>query len=290
MTLLSKYVGMLRCPDDQAEITHSDNVFQCIACERVFPTYSNNVIELLPSKPYPLELNTALEKSYWQVYQRLLKEKMDFSLSAKGWGYIPKMSCGLRSFIKREREIVKNYVGENVDEIVCDVCAGAGTYSLELAKTAKLVVHCDIDFKSIIGASIDAKQNKLDNILFVRSDCLQLPFVNGTFNSILCIDALERGLAHELRLLQEFVRCLKASGKFAADFHNKRIISSRDIFEYDEQKVRQFIRRTNIHNYKIDHLGYVHAPFVFSESIYGFLDRLFKMFFTSQRLLVMGVK
>jgi len=280
----------LRCPDDKAEISHRDNIFQCMACERIFPTYSNNVIDLLPSKPYPLELNNALEKSYWQVYQKLLKEKMDFSLSPKGWGYLPKLSRGLRSFVKREREIVKKYIGENVDGTVCDVCAGAGTYSLELAKTAKLIVHCDIDVESIIGTSMEAKQNNLDNILFVRSDCLQLPFVTDSFDSIICIDALERGLAHELRLLQEVVRCLKDSGKFAADFHNKRRISSRYIFEYDEQQVRQFVQRTNIRKYTIEPIGYVHAPFVFSESFYDLLNRLFKMVFTSQRLLVMESK
>jgi len=79
MTILSQHVDMLRCPDDQAEISYINNIFQCMACERIFPTYSNNIIDLLPSKPYPLEPNNSLEKSYCQVYQRLLKEKMNFA-------------------------------------------------------------------------------------------------------------------------------------------------------------------------------------------------------------------
>lgn len=289
MNILSQYVDILRCPDDYGEISHRGNVFQCTTCKRIFPTYSHNVIELMPKKPYPLRPKNKVEQKYWEAYQNLLREQVDFSLRAKGWGYMPILSCGLQSFIKREREKIKEYIGENIDEMVCDVCGGAGSYSLEFAKTAKLVVHCDIDVESIVGTFNEAKNNQLNNILFVRSDYLQLPFATGAFDSVICIDALERGFVHELRLLQEVIRCLKVSGKFAVDFHGKRKIKNHDICEYNEQQVLEFIE-TNIHRYSIAPLGYVPAPLVFSELVYTPFDRLFKMFFAPQRFLVTGVK
>jgi len=137
------------------------------------------------------------------------------------------------------------------------------------------VVHCDLDVGSINYAYELSRRDNLERILFVRCDYLQLPFASNIFDRIICMDTLERGLSHEIRLLTEILRCLKPGGKVAIDFHNKfRSLFSASKINSEVVGYDQMISsEVNLKRYEIKPIGYVPniVPF---EKGYKFLDKV----------------
>ncbi len=290
MELLRRFYKIFACPDDKGKLSYERRSLHCSKCGRVFPVFSANLVELLPSKPYPLRLNNAIEESYWSTYILSLGKRFRSNPSGIGWGYLPALSPGLRTFVKKEREVARRYLDAHIQGLICDVSGGAGSYSLKFAKEAKLVLHCDLDVDAVNCALNQAEKRKLKNILFVRADYLQLPFASNVFDAMICIDTLERGLSHELRLLTEILRCLKSSGRFVADFHNRRLVRNNRIIECDKETFRKILLQVGLINYSLGPIGYVPAEIILFEKTYDILDRIFKLFFSPSRYMVLGEK
>jgi len=240
--------------------------------------------------PYPLSVNNHPEEIYWLYYLKLLQEN-HFSSSSIGWGHLPNALPGFRAFVKREREVALEYLSSHIDGLICDVSVGAGSYFLEIVKEARLVVALDLDVGAVRGVAYNqARERGLKNLLFVRADYLQMPFSDNVFDAMICIDVLERGFSHEQRVLKEIIRCLKPNGKFVADFHNKRWIQNKRIFEYNKKIFRELLKGISAANVKFIPLGYVPTRIVPYERAYDVLNRFFKLFFSPSRYVILGEK
>ena len=165
-----------------------------------------------------------------------------------------------------------------------------GNYSIKLSEEVRYVIHCDLGVDALNCAYERAKGIGLKNIFFVRCDYLQLPFKSNAFDSLVCLDTLERGLHHEMRLLSELLRCLKLYGKAVVDFHNQsrsRLFGSKpEIKEYSFEEIKRIMLKTSSKNI-IKPFGYVptgaansmlYRLFVPFERSYPFLDRIFRFF------------
>jgi ubiquinone/menaquinone biosynthesis C-methylase UbiE len=256
---------------------------------------SDNMVELLPKRPF--EFKGSIGQKYLESYIRLLNDKFEWNQSAHGWGDISKGSPGYKSFITKQINDVEKYLGESVKGIFCDVSGGAGNNSLHFAKTAKLTVHCDLDVNSINGVYEKAKRANLKKILFVRCDYLQLPFESNLFDSIICFDSLERGYEHEVRLLNEMLRCLKPHGRFVVDFHSKLRVSCIPFLQnkienvlYDYAALEKLMIKFDLTSYNISPFGYVPNSIVPHEKFYVFLDDLSRFLLPCVRWIVAGEK
>jgi ubiquinone/menaquinone biosynthesis C-methylase UbiE len=280
-SMLKQNFELLRCPDDRNSLLWKGNYLECIKCKRVFHAFSNNLVELLPSKPYPFK--KSVDEKYWTSYIRLLEDRFEWNPLVQGWGDLSRASKGYKAFVRKERNVVANYLGESVRGNFCDVSGGAGNYSLYFADIANLTVHCDLDVNSINGVYEQGKECS-KSILFVRCDYLQLPFASNVFDSIICIDTLERGYAHEMRLLTEILRCLKSHGKFVVDFHNKLRVSCLPFSKmksenttYDYAMLQEIFSYFDLYCCKIEPFGYIPMNILPSEELYTFLNEIFHL-------------
>ena len=294
--MLRQYHNLLRCPNCQRPLRYRNKSLECVICKRTFPIFSDNLVELLPSKPYPLE--KLVGKKYLATYIRLLGDKFEWNPLARGWGDLSRAPKGYKAFIKKERKVIEELLGKSLSGLFCDVSGGAGNYSLYYANVAKLVVHCDLDVNSINCVYERSKQCKLERALFVRCDYLQLPLASNTFDSIICMDTLERGYPHELRLLMEILRCLKPHGRFVVDFQNKSRIPCSSLFKmesenvgYDCNALQKIFSQFDLKNYKIKPIGHVPIGIVPFEKAYTSLDKMFQLFLVpSARWIIVGEK
>jgi ubiquinone/menaquinone biosynthesis C-methylase UbiE len=228
----------------------------------------------------------------------MFKEEFRWNPSARGWGgpfIVPK---GYRAFVMEEIKVIKEYLGKCLRGIFCDVSGGAGNYSLLFSKEASLTVHCDLDVNSINHAYERSRRYSCARILFVRCDYLQLPFASNIFDSIICLDTLERGLSHEIRLLREIERCLKRGGRFVIDFHNKLRMPSllmpkkqkKEVVGWDRTAIQKMLSAVGLKRYSIKSIGY--APIMLpSEEAFAFLDKAIRLLLVQpSRFIVFGEK
>jgi hypothetical protein len=54
-----------------------------------------------------------------------------------------------------------------------DISGGVGNYSIFLSDFVKVIIHCELHISSII----EAYNGKRNNMIFVRSPYLKLPFI-----------------------------------------------------------------------------------------------------------------
>lgn len=212
--------NMLCCPNDQGPLDFSSLEYRCTLCSACFPILFEHIADLRPQSPMqlPLETNPEFAAGYVDLFHRTC----EWNSNALGFGAREVIPSYLAR--RKEREVLHvQKVLQAQDEIglrtFCDFSAGAGYYTLGLASSFPLVLHCDLSCDSLLYALLKAQKLGIDNIAFLRIDYLRPPFAS-TLDCVICMDSLERGEGHERMLLNAIRESLRSDGMGVIDFHN----------------------------------------------------------------------
>jgi len=102
--------------------------------------------------------------------------------------------------------MTKSFVSPSCDDIILDVGCGDGYQIGYMAGEVDFAVGVDLSLKGLTIA-----KRKAISCEFVRADCNSLPFRNGTFSKIMCLEVLEH-LEQTEKSVYEIGRCLKEGG------------------------------------------------------------------------------
>ena len=285
--MFSEIYRILCCPDDSSEIILKNNYLECTKCYRHFLIYGYNLVEILPSKFPKWNLKENENKKAEESYQNIFVEKFSWDKKVGGWGDLLTSPHGYRAFVKRERERILELLNPSNNSTAIDISGGVGNYSIFLSDFVKAMIHCELHVPSIITAY----NRKKDNMIFVRSPYLKLPFISDTFDYVICTDTLERGWNCEVKLLREITRIMKIGGKAIVDFHNlKWFRKNRNICAYKAGSIRKLLHEAGIKQFSLYPFGYVPTKLVFKESLYPYLDNLFRFLFPPKRHIVVFTK
>lgn len=288
---MREHISILRCPDDgYLVIPHKDASFlECEACKRKFPIFAENVVELLPAKPFFSTSNTGgIGERYFRHYIHLLQQRFEWKPAARGWGDLETATRGRKVHICQERRLIEKYLAESLRGTFLDISGGSGSFSLYFARLAKLTVHLDLSIDAINHSYYQAKQRNLPEILFLRGDYLQIPLASSIFDSVICTSStFGNGFSVDLQLLAEIIRCLKPGGRLFTDFPNKsrlpRFLAGRlkmpmQEAPYDSDDLSAILNPLPIK--VIDIIPFQHVPtkLVFFSSSYQPLDWVFRRF------------
>jgi len=210
---ISDIVELLFCPDDKSQIIFHDNELTCTKCERKF-SIDENIIDMRPKS----KINFKSDEdriNYSNYYESLFSSGDPGKL---GTFAVSSTSIPEGFVTETLNHLEKNFT---LNDIVCDVGAATGDYSIFLAKKCKLMIHCDLDMNGLLIAKKKAIHEKVENILFFRCDYLQIPFRNGKIDLAYSIDVVERGLVHDKKILKEMSRIIKSKGTLIFDYHTK---------------------------------------------------------------------
>jgi SAM-dependent methyltransferase len=221
-TDFSRLGGLLSCPDDGMPLVCTPSSIECRNCDRHFPISKDGVVELLPHKPTDIARTIERNKPYWEEYQREFHKPYQQDPSAIAWG-APEIS-DTRWLRKRLRQVsaARPLIVEpriSIEQILCDIAAGAGNYTFSYAPYFKAVLHCDLSVDNLNYAVRKARRIGIQNVFFLRIDYFSPPF-QQSLDRIICFDTLIRGEQHEVLLLNSISRSLKARGHALVDFHN----------------------------------------------------------------------
>lgn len=98
------------------------------------------------------------------------------------------------------------------DHVVLDVAAGTGHAARHLAPAVRTVMALDVTVAMLEAGKVAAEQSGLRNVVFLHGDAVALPFLDCSFDVVVC-----RFAAHHFEdpraQLGEMVRCLKRRGQ-----------------------------------------------------------------------------
>jgi ubiquinone/menaquinone biosynthesis C-methylase UbiE len=99
-------------------------------------------------------------------------------------------------------------------DIVLDVAAGTGHAARQLAATARGVVALDATEAMLARGQAQARAEGRDNVVFMRGDAADLPFLDGSFDVV-----VSRFAVHHFEqpdaVVAEMVRCTRPGGHVA---------------------------------------------------------------------------
>ena len=271
----NELLNFLRCPDDLAELTYEEGYLQCTACRRRFKKLAHNVIELLPSRAYPLSSD-----SYNKVYHRLLERKFVWDTNAKVFRPLERENAGYIGYVEQIIRIVREMLGNNLQGVFADISGGSGTYSLLFFKDAHIAFHLALDVNSIDFACSKSRTTSCNSIFFLRGDYLQLPFANKCLDAVICLGhTLSHGTDHEHRIISEILRCLKTNGKAVVDFPNSDRGLSKQASNYTLTGVHDLLSSFSSASYKVVDCGYVPEKLVRKKTFYKPLNAICRKLF-----------
>jgi len=215
---INDIVQLLVCPDCRLELKKIGNTVQCMYCGRVFNLFHNICINLLASKKSVREGKTELEKKSIEIYNKLFDEPFTWKENPQPWGL--NIPVNYQKKLNKHKYIVYKLIPESIGYF-CDISAGSGRFSWEIAKKSKLSVLCDLQIDSVVYLSKKIINEGLNNIFVIRCDYMQYPFKENIFDLVICNDTLIYGYEHEIKLLHSIYTILKPGGKCILDFSYK---------------------------------------------------------------------
>jgi len=254
--------SLLSCPEDGGPLRHASGEFLCSSCTRRFPIHGENLVEILPGRPY--RLPASVSPAYREAYIRAFEQPFCHDDTALAWGAEESVPESWALKRRRQGAVVRPLISEGAapgDSVLCDISAGAGDYTLALAPSFRFVIHCDLSVDNLNYVSRKARALGIRNIFFLRADYFAPPF-RHSLDRILCLDTLIRGGGHDSVLLRAIVRSLKPGGHAVVDFHNwwhnplRRLGVLPDNFldntSYTRGELRRLLASTGIHQFEIE--------------------------------------
>lgn len=286
MSVLDLALQFLACPNCSGALYHSHDALACKSCKSEFKILNENTIELVAQESFRFKTTETTEA--YSEYSDLRNIGHPINEKMRLWGWESKY--GISGFVTKLRNTIIHMIQ---NEIICDIGAGVGNYSLHFAKKAKLVFHCDLDLEAINVASQEAKKQNLKNILFIRCDYLHLPFRSNSLSCITSIDVLEKGREHDTKLIEEISGKTIVGGLVIVDFHSKertKLTRAPKTDRYSKSEIIDLLNNYNLRVLTIKGIGYLPTVRNFSVAAYNIGNLICRLFFPPARLLVTARK
>lgn len=125
-----------------------------------------------------------------------------------------------RLYAKLEADLLIEFTQPDASQLILDVCSGAGRNTIALAYTGAQVYGVDLADNMVKVACEKARAGKYDNITFLQGNVMELPFADGTFDSIIGTRFMYMIFKEDRKkLIRELRRVLKPGGVLALQFN-----------------------------------------------------------------------
>jgi ubiquinone biosynthesis O-methyltransferase len=164
---------------------------------------------------------------YWLPWPRPLTKRNDLSIydaSADWWGGKTRWLRTLQNLVPARFAFFDPIVGDWRGEAVLDLGCGGGFMAVALTERGAAVTGIDRSEAAIAAARRHAEANELEIDYRVCSG-ENLPFANGVFDIVVCVDVLEH-VEDLSQVFFEIRRVLRPNGVFLFDTINRTRMAS----------------------------------------------------------------
>ena len=144
------------------------------------------------------------------------------------------------------------------DKFILDLGCGTGMYTRSLSREAAHVWGVDISAEMLKQATLNIKQENLENITMVRADADSLPFKDSQFHGVSCMGAMQ--LFRNIdETLAEIKRVIKDCGTLAAmtyikegvwkDVEHQRYLEKLDIHFFEVKEIENLLKQNGFEKF-----------------------------------------
>ncbi len=204
---MKQVTGLVRCPacSTGSLSVHEDRTARCSECHAAYPA-ADGVIDLLPpAKRKPGYAQRAME---WPWLVRIYESRW--------WRRSPLVAVPFGFSFEEEQAYVLRSLALHPDARVLDLACGPGIYTRPMAQALRdgVVIGLDISRPMLSYAAARARDEGIDNIVWLRASAMELPVPDASLDGVNCCGALH--LFPDIpRVLAGISRVLKPGGRFA---------------------------------------------------------------------------
>lgn len=144
-----------------------------------------------------------------------------------------------KDYFLKEGEYLKKFVKTNAE--VLEVGCGDGRSICDILSKTKNITGVDHETSAVLGAG--ERFAKEPSVRIIKADVIDLPFVNETFDFVVCLMAFVNFADKKYKALEEMKRVLKKDGKIIVSVFSENALEERlKIYKILGTKIE------NIHN------------------------------------------
>lgn len=129
----------------------------------------------------------------------------------------------VQRFWHKNKQYLLDKIGNfSANDVILDAGCGSGNISFDLAKKASKVVGLDISNRATSFAKNQAKELRLDNLIFKTADLKKIPFKNDYFTKVVLFEVVEHLNEKDFKeMITELYRVIKPGGLLYITTPNK---------------------------------------------------------------------
>ncbi len=202
--------NLLRCPSCKNGfcILEGSEIRSCVCpeCEATYPV-TDGVVDLVPDLVFQRTAAQMFMESpaIVSIYESRFWRRSIFASIAMGISF------------DNEAKIIAKAAGVEDADSVLDLACGPGIYTRPFARAiaSGRIVGLDLSMPMLRWGAKKLKEEKLDNVVYVRGNALDLPFENNSFDAVNCCGALHL-FPDTGKALDQISRVLAPGGRFTA--------------------------------------------------------------------------
>jgi ubiquinone/menaquinone biosynthesis C-methylase UbiE/uncharacterized protein YbaR (Trm112 family) len=221
------------CGNGTLKLKAQKEFAECKECGQQYP-FVNGILDLLSHAK--LEITPAEKPMLWKWLINLYNGRL--------WRESKWMAWSFGISFEKEREIIMKRARLNKNEMVFDLACGPGTYTIPFSRSVEkgFAVGLDLSMPMLVYAARKAREEVLENILFIHGTALNIPFPSNQFDVVNCCGALH--LFPDLHsVLTKVHGILKSGGRFtlaAARQREGRFMHKLSAYLQEKEGLRSF--------------------------------------------------
>lgn len=224
---LAAWLDLLRCPNDGGTLLEQEQVLACSSCGGRYP-HAGGIVQFVQAEGAP------------PLDHELKRQEMD----ARDADAVTYDAMFDERALAMEVPPCLDALGASPGDVVCELGAGTGRFTLRFAERVSRLVALDFSLRSLLLLRDRLTGPTKERVLLIQADACRPPLARGAFHKVASFGMLHHLPSEEMRqqVVTAAARLLRPAGSFTCSAYNwsrqKQKAASRNEGDYVHKQGR----------------------------------------------------